>query len=139
MPGGKGNIKPEDNTNGFQKNPQNINSTGLNKKVSIKGEIEKLLQSDGTVMYSGDQIVEIGEDNGEKFVKIKVPTQEALANKMVKIAMGKDDRVNTLRALTQLLEQFDGKATQKIETEEVNNENQIKLTIKGKGKKNKLK
>jgi hypothetical protein len=32
MPGGRGNIKPSDNTNGFQKNKQNINSTGLNRK-----------------------------------------------------------------------------------------------------------
>jgi len=101
--------------NGFDKNPQNINRKGQPQKVSIKGEIEKLLQSDGTVIYSGDQIVEIGEKDGEKFVKIKVPTQEALANKMVKIAMGKEDRVNTLRALTQLLEQFDGRARQAMD------------------------
>ena len=33
MPGGKGNIIGSDNTNGFQKNPQNINRKGRPKKV----------------------------------------------------------------------------------------------------------
>jgi len=33
MPGGKGNIKPSDNTNGFQMNPQNINREGRPRKI----------------------------------------------------------------------------------------------------------
>jgi len=33
MPGGKANIKPADNTNGFQKNPQNINRNGRPRKI----------------------------------------------------------------------------------------------------------
>jgi len=44
MPGGDKNIKPEDNTNGFQENPQNINKKGRPKKLisdinnQLKGE-----------------------------------------------------------------------------------------------------
>jgi hypothetical protein len=33
VPGGKGNIKPEDNVNGFQRNPQNINKNGRPRKL----------------------------------------------------------------------------------------------------------
>jgi hypothetical protein len=115
MPGGNKKITGKDNTNGFQKNPENINRSGANRKVSIKGELEKILQSDGSVTYSGDQIQEIGEENGVQFVKIKAPTQEVLANKMLTIAMGKPDKTNTLRAIIELLEQFDGKSNQPID------------------------
>ncbi len=133
MPGGHKNIRPEDG-NGFDKNPQNINRAGRAKKVSIKGELEKLLQSDGTITFSGDQITKIGEEKGVKYVNIKLPTQEALAYKMLTIAMGKPDKTNTLRAIIELMEQFDGKAKQTVETKDVGNESKVTINIKGKKK-----
>lgn len=44
MPGGRGKIRPEDNTNGFQKNPQNINRSGANRKLvsSVNKELENM-------------------------------------------------------------------------------------------------
>ena len=39
MSGGRGKIEPSDRTNGFDKNPQNINRTGLNRKLP---ELDKL-------------------------------------------------------------------------------------------------
>jgi hypothetical protein len=100
---------------GFDKRPENINRNGAPKKISIRKELETILGSDGVVKYSGKQIVEIGEtEAGEKFVKIKLPTQQALAQKMISIAMGSNKSSNTLRAIIQILEQFDGKPTQNI-------------------------
>jgi hypothetical protein len=102
---------------GFDANPQNINRKGQPRKVSIKKELEKLLQTDGTVKYSGKQIVDFGETkDGEKWVKIKVPTMEALAQKMVNISMGSNTQANTLKALIQILEQFDGKPNMTVRT-----------------------
>lgn len=74
-----------------------------------------MLKSDGTLVFKGAQIIEMGEKNGERFVKIKLPTQEALAHKMISIAMGSNKQSNTLRALIQLLEQWDGKPNQKFD------------------------
>lgn len=104
---------------GFDKNPQNINRNGTPKKVSIKAELERILQTDGVVVYTGNQIAEQGVKNGIPFVKIKMPTQQALASKFVSIAMGGADRANTLGALKTIIEQFDGKAKQSLEVTEV--------------------
>ena len=115
MPGGYKNIKPEDRTKGFDKHPENINRKGQPRKVSIKKELENILLADGVIKFTGKQIVEVGEENGVQFVKVKLPTQNALAHKMVSIAMGSNKYSNTLRALIQLLEQFDGKPSQQID------------------------
>jgi hypothetical protein len=44
MPGGKGNIKPSDRTNGLDKNPQNINKKGRPRKL-ISETINELKES----------------------------------------------------------------------------------------------
>lgn len=101
---------------GFDKNPQNINTKGQPKKVSIRNELSNLLQKDGILTMTGNDIVEIGtNDDNEQFVKVKIPTQQALALKMLSIARGKATSVNTLRAIIHINEQFDGKSPQTIE------------------------
>jgi len=45
MPGGKGNIRPEDNTNGFQKNPQNAMHKGRPPKLI--SHVNKELKAEG--------------------------------------------------------------------------------------------
>lgn len=101
---------------GFDKNPQNINRNGRPKKVSIRGELEKLLTKDGILTITGKDIVEIGiDDSKEQFVRVKIPTQEALALKMLSIAKGSNTHSNTLRAIIHINEQFDGKSPQTIE------------------------
>jgi len=128
MPGGDRNIRPEDGTNGFDKHPENINRKGRPRKVSIKKELENILLADGVIKFTGKQIVEVGEENGVQFVKVKLPTQNALAHKMVSIAMGSNKYSNTLRALIQLLEQFDGKPRQDINAN-VETPRDIEITI----------
>jgi len=106
MPGGKGNIRPEDSTNGFDKNPQNINREG--RKPSLKKQLEKVALSDGWLTFDIKD-VQILEDK----IKVKVPKEEAMALKMFQIAMGKNPNA-AMNAIKLYLETFDGKANQNI-------------------------
>lgn len=111
-------MKREDNLKGkgFDSRPENINRKGRPRKVSIKNELEKILQSSGTVTYKGDDIVKVWEDDkGVKHVTVKQTTQDQLARKMLKIAMGSSSRASTLKAITQIMEQFDGKPKQSLD------------------------
>jgi hypothetical protein len=56
MPGGNKNIRPEDNTNGFQKNPQNINKKGRPKKLI--GCVNDSLKKEGFIPASKKDISE---------------------------------------------------------------------------------
>ena len=112
MPGGNKNIKPEDNTNGFQKNPQNINKKGA--PVSIKNQLKELLLNDGELPIPADQFLRMKKSNEKEYYIFKIPTQDALALRLLSIAMSKN--TSGFNALKLLLETFDGKATQVIET-----------------------
>ncbi len=54
MPGGNKNIKPTDNTNGFQKNPQNINRKGRPRK--LVGTVNIELENKGVKEVSKEEI-----------------------------------------------------------------------------------
>lgn len=56
MPGGYKNIKPEDNTGGFQKNPQNINRQGKPRK--LVNEINKQLKDEGYMTATKTEIID---------------------------------------------------------------------------------
>jgi len=111
MPGGKGNIKPEDNTNGFQKNPQNINRKGTNP--SIKNQLKELLFNEGELPIPADQLIKEKTIDGKKYFVFKIPTQNALALRLLSLGMSKN--TNGFNALKLLLETFDGKAKQEVE------------------------
>jgi len=110
MGGGRGNITPEDNTNGFQKNPQNINRKG--RKPSLKKQLEKVALSDGWLTFDKKDVQIL--DNS---IKVKVPKEEAMALKMFQIAMGKNPNA-AMNAIKLYLETFDGKANQNIRIED---------------------
>jgi len=93
---------------GFHTNPERINKKG--RPVSIKNELKDILGSDGELPIEKKLLVRETEDN----YYFKIPTQQKAALKLVSIAMGKSS--NNLRALITLLETFDGKATQTIDT-----------------------
>lgn len=96
------------NTNGFDKNPQNIG----NRKPSIKKQLETLLDANGTLKIDAKNVVSIEEDGS---VIIQVPTQMQLAMHLQRLAMSGKNNVS-LNALKLILEQFDGKAPQTINT-----------------------
>lgn len=113
MPGGNKNIRPEDNTNGFQKNPQNINKNG--RPYSIDKRIKELLTKEGEYIIKKGSILEI-LDNGD--IKVILPTSEQISMLLFNIAIkGKND---SLKAIQMIIERMDGKPLQKVEQENIN-------------------
>lgn len=97
------------NSSGLDKNPENINRNG--RPVSIKNQLKDLLESEGNLTITANQVVQI-KDNGD--VIIKVPTQMQMAMKLSSWAMSKKGN-DSLKALQMIMEQIDGKPTQPIE------------------------
>lgn len=104
------NLKDKINTNGFDKNPENINKNG--RKPSIKKELEKIALMDGIMTLPRSQVISI--DNKE--VKIKLPKQDALALKLFSWAMSKKGN-DSIKAIQMIMEQFDGKPSQEVKTD----------------------
>ena len=115
-----------DNTNGFQKNPENINRNG--RPVSIKTQLKDLLESEGNLTITANQVVQI-KDSGD--IVIKVPTQMQMAMKLSSWAMSKKGN-DSLKALQMIMEQIDGKPTQPIEQTNDNIQTIIFKEIAGK-------
>ena len=110
---GKNNIhnSPNANTNGFDKNKNNINKEG--RPVSIRNQIKDLLENEGNLTIPPSQIVNINEDGS---VTVKVPTQTQIALKLQGWAMSKKGN-DSLKAIQMIMEQVDGKPLQEIHQE----------------------
>lgn len=108
MPGGKGNIKPEDGKQFSSTNqPKN-----RGRKPSIRKQLEKYLGEDGSFTLPMSQIIEVVETTEEQegYIRIAIPRQEALAQKLLSIAMGGD-----IQAIKMIMEQIDGRPSQRFE------------------------
>lgn len=99
------------NSNGLNKNPENINTKG--RPISIKGQLKNLLESDGAIIVPKEQIKSINEDGS---VTVDLPTQDHLAMKLLSWSVS-DKGNNSLKAIQMVMEQIDGKPNQKIEQE----------------------
>ena len=104
--GGKGRLGPEDNTAGFQVNPQNINKKG--RPPSIRNTLKELLQGEGKLVIPEANVLEKKEDGS---VVIMVPDEKKIALKLKQLAMSGKGMV-TLRAINMIMEQLDGKPHQ---------------------------
>ena len=93
------------NTNGFDKNPQNINKDG--RPPSLKKKILELIQKDGSIKFKKEQVKKIHDDGS---VSIMLPTSDALMIKLISMAGS-----GNIKALQILLEYVDGKGQQSIE------------------------
>ncbi len=111
MPGGDKNIKPGDNTNGFQKNPQNINRNG--QPPSIKRQLKELMKADGVLIIPKEEVISVNEDGS---VSIEVSSQMMLAIKLERWAASGDGSYS-LKAIQMIMEQIDGKPHQ---TQDIN-------------------
>jgi len=100
------NFGDKRNTNGLDKNPNNINKKG--RTPSLKRQLEKIALSDGWLTVDIKDVI-IDDD----VVKIKIPKEEAMALRIFKIAMGKNPSA-AMSAIKLYLETFDGKANQNI-------------------------
>ena len=81
------------------------------RPVSIKNQLKDLLESEGNLTITANQVVQI-KDSGD--IVIKVPTQMQMAMKLSSWAMSKKGN-DSLKALQMIMEQIDGKPTQPIE------------------------
>ena len=95
------------NTAGFDVNKENINKKG--RGISIKNQLKEILLKDGELPIPITALVR----QTETHYIFKLPTQEALALKLVNTAMSKG--ANGFNALKLMLETFDGKAQQTVD------------------------
>lgn len=112
MPGGKGNITPEDGAATRWKPGQSGNPKG--RQVSIKRQLKDLLVKDGAITIPAKQVVKV-LDNGD--VQIKLPTQQQLAMKLVSWAMSQKGN-DSIKAIQMIIDHIDGKAVQPIDLTE---------------------
>lgn len=106
---GKIHLHPKANTNGFDKNPQNI--AGKGKSVSIKSYIERILSDNGATQIPKEQVIKVNDDGS---VVIKVPTQEALAMKLLAWAMSRKGN-DSIKAIQMIMDYFDKKEPTSLE------------------------
>ena len=106
MPGGKGKIRPEDNTGGFQANPQNINKKG--PPISIRNQIREILAMDGKMHIKHEHVISQNDDGS---VDIIMPKKDMVAMKVMQLAMTGSGST-TIRALQLIIEHLEGKPHQ---------------------------
>lgn len=99
--GGYGKIHehPKANTAGFAQNPQNMGK----RKPSIKRAIENMLAGDGVIAMPKSRLVR--ED--DEFYYLRVPNEEALATKLMNLAMSRGGHVS-LKAIEMIMQRTDG-------------------------------
>ena len=104
---GYGDMKGNKTGKGFDQHPENINRKG--QPISIKNQLKEVLLKQGELPIPKNQLVR----ETETHYIFKLPTQEALALKLVNMAMSKNS--NGFNALKLMLETFDGKAQQTVD------------------------
>ncbi len=102
------NFKGKQNTNGLDKNPQNIDKSG--RGASIKTQIGKLFANDGALTIEAKDVLSINK-NGS--VTIKLATEEQAAMQYLKWAFS--DTPKGADMLHRLQEMLDGKPKQQID------------------------
>lgn len=83
------------------------------RKPSIRKALNKMLEADGSFEIPLSQVLEFKENTeGQKdgYIRIAIPRKEAVAMKLMKLAMNGD-----MQAIKLLIEQIDGRASQRIE------------------------
>lgn len=113
----KDNFKGKDGTNGFDKRPGDAAKYG-GRKPSIKTQLQKVLDSDGTFTIKAKRVIEV-KKNGD--VVIEVPKAEMIALKLTDwVINGKGSE--SIRAINMMIEHLEGKAKQEHVIEIENNE-----------------
>lgn len=97
------------NTNGFDKNPENINREG--RPISVKEDLKRLLSNNGGILIPASNVLET-HDNGD--IIISLPKSETLAIKLLEWATS-DKGNDSIKAIKMIMEQMEGKPNQKTE------------------------
>lgn len=109
------NFGDKKNTAGFDKHPENINKNGRPKGASIKYQLKQMLLNDGEYAIPEKMLLRTEERDDKKYYVFRIPTEKALANKLLNLAMRSNS--TALRALQVIMEQLDGKPHQSIAVE----------------------
>ena len=111
MPGGKGNINGSDNTNGFQKNPQNINRSGAN--ANSISHILKTLGEENIISY---ELITTNSEGKEKIHKGTLKSKDTL-NTTLSIILFQKALKGDLKAIREILDRTEGKPNQYMNTD----------------------
>lgn len=103
------NFGTKRNTNGFDKNPGNINKEG--RPLSIRTDIKTILEGNGEMTIEAKNVSKIHE-NGN--ITIHLPTSEGLAVRLLEW-VNSDKGNESLKAIRMIMETIDGKPTQEID------------------------
>ena len=97
---------------------KNINRNGapIGVKRTIRETLKAITQSDtGEIQISADRVVRVNADGS---VAIKMPTSDALVQKLISLAFSKDERIS-LAAINDIIDHTEGRAKQSVEVTEV--------------------
>ena len=85
--GGKGKLKGNNYGGGLDKNPQNINRNGRPKIKTFKEILTDLAEKEFTITVPMKVCKIIREENGDEFVKITLPSNDAIGLSLQKNAL----------------------------------------------------
>lgn len=122
MPGGRGNIKPEDRTEGFEKHPENINKKG--RPLSIRNQIREILAMDGTMKIDKKHVIKINDDGS---VEIIMPKKDMVAMKLIQWAMSNKETAS-VRSIQIIMEHLEGRPHQSLNISTDEPINQVQLS-----------
>ena len=108
------NFGDKANTNGFDKNPDNINRNGA--PVSFRSRFKEMIKTEESVIWVNEDQVEIKtDDQGKVIYGVKFHGEDAIVASIMSIAKSKKNLRVALDALKFLWEQVDGKAVQAVD------------------------
>jgi len=122
MPGGKGKIRPEDRTEGFEKHPENINKEG--RPLSIRNQIREILAMDGRMTIKKQHVIAINEDGS---VDIIMPKKDMVAMKLMQWALSTKGN-DSIRAIQLIIEHLEGRPAQSLSISTDQPINQVQLS-----------
>ena len=122
MPGGRGKIRPEDNTGGFHVNPQNINRKG--QQLSIRNQLREILKMDGSMRIEKKHVIAINEDGS---VEILMPKKDMVAMKLMQWALS-NKGPDSIKAIQLVMEHLEGRPHQSLNISTDEPINQVQLT-----------
>lgn len=121
MPGGKNQIRPEDNPKPFKKgdigNPKG-------RPVSIRNQLREILQSDGSLIIKPEHVKKILDDGS---VEIILPQKDMLAMKLMQWALSRKG-TDSIKAIQLIMEHLEGKPPQSLNVRTDQPINHVQLT-----------
>ena len=108
MSTGKAGIQATDRTQGFDKNPQNINKKG--RGPSLKRALREMLEQEGELVIEKKNVIAVNEDGS---VRIKIPDEGLIILKLKQWLMSKNPTAS-MKAIQLAFDYIDGKPHQSL-------------------------